>query len=444
MKFLNDPRQSWKKTREALTLGSLLFLFTQAFATPVALTYEQAVEEGLKANLDLIAAKYNVPMAEADELTAGLWANPSLTLDTASQPFKKNWDQTTVGGPSQYDAILAIPLDLTGKHSTAKKSAHEATRIAQATLQDTVRLKVLQIRLAYVDILGAKQKLNLAQEKQQDLDRLLATIKNRIGNRNLLPLIQRRAQLAHDQATLEVKADRVTLKAATTTLAQLMGRPPTGDSVMATTELRDFTMVGLPEVDSLIQRALESRPDLLALKVGITKADRDIDAARSQVWDDFTWTLGYTKLNTLSANPDDPNSSETPGASSWQMGVQIPLPLLNRNQGSIQKSLLSRSQSEKALDALVLSIRQEIDELYDDLKLNQELIHDYETSQLGEARKIHDAEQTQFGTGNSALLDYFDAMGAYYSTLSSYYDALAEYRRAVARLQSSVGKDALL
>lgn len=415
-----------------------------ASAAPLALTYDQAVEEGLKSNLDLIAAKYNIPMAEADELTAGLWSNPSLQLDTSGQPFKKNWDQTTAGGPSQYDAILSIPLDLSGKHSAAKKSAHEATQISEASFQDTVRLKVLQIRLAYVDILGAKQKLNLAAEKEQDLKRLMETIKNRIGNRGLLPLIQKRAELAREQAALNLKSQRIALKAAITTLAQLINQPPIGESVEATTELRDFKVQDLPSVDVLIDRALQTRPDLRALKIAMTKADRDIDSNRAQVFDDFTWTLGYTKLNTLSANPNDPATAEIPGSSSWQMGVQIPIPLLNRNEGNIQKALLTKSQSEKQYESLLLTIRQEIDQHYDDNKLNRELIEAYENNQLASARKIHDAEQTQFGTGNSALLDYFDAMGAYYDTLTSYYEALAEYRRSVARLQSSVGKDVFL
>lgn len=56
---------------------------------------------------------------------------------------------------------------------------------------------------------------------------------------------------------------------------------------------------------------------------------------------------------------------------------------------------------------------------------------------------MRDSQQTLFGTGGSALLDYFDAVNAYQSTLSSYYDVVAEYRRGLARMNAAVGKDLL-
>ena len=66
-------------------------------AYPRALTLEQATQLAIRSNLDLIAAKYNISSAEADELTAGLWNNPSILVDTIFQPFASNWNQTTTG-----------------------------------------------------------------------------------------------------------------------------------------------------------------------------------------------------------------------------------------------------------------------------------------------------------------------------------------------------------
>src|SRR5208337_2821319 len=115
----------------------------------------------------------------------------------------------------------------------------------------------------------------------------------------------------------------------------------------------------------------------------------------------------------------------------------------NRNQGNIQKAMVSRNQAEKQIEALTLSIRQEIAADCDQLKLNESLIRDYEESQLENARMVRDSQQTLFGTGGSALLDYFDAVNAYQTTLSAYYDVVAEYRRGLARLNAAVGKDVL-
>jgi len=128
--------------------------------TPVKLSYDQAVQEGLQNNLSLVAAKYNIPMAEADELTAGLWNNPSLLTDTIFEPFGHNWDQTTAGGPRQFDFGLSYPLDVSGAIPAAHKSAHEETNITKLTFQDTMRQTLLSIRLAYINVMVSASRIS--------------------------------------------------------------------------------------------------------------------------------------------------------------------------------------------------------------------------------------------------------------------------------------------
>lgn len=408
---------------------------------PRALTLEQASQLAVRANLDLIAAKYNISSAEADELTAGLWNNPSLLVDTVFQPFASNWNQTSTGGPRQYDAIVSYPFDFSGKISSASKSAHAAKLIAEAAFQDTVRQKVLQVRLAYIDLLVAGYQLSLSRERQESMSRLVTMIRNKIGSRGRLPLLQRRAQLALDQAVLDVRQRESALRVAKTALAILLNRPPMEDSVEAASKLRDFKLVKIPPREELEKEALASRPDLAALRLGLDKADRDADLARAQVWDNFTVTAGLSHQGSSAANPNDPASAQQAGAYSWDAGITIPLPFFNRNQGNIQKAGIERKQTDKQMQSLLLSIQQEIAADYDQLRLNDGLIRDYEESQLANARKVRDSQQTLFGTGGSALLDYFDAVNAYQGTVSAYYDVVAEYRRGIARLSAATGKD---
>ena len=411
---------------------------------PRAITIEQATELAIRVNRDLMAAKYNISSAEADELTAGLWDNPSMLVDTIFQPFAPDWNQTSTGGPRQYDVIFSYPLDLSGKHSTAKKSAHSAKQIAEANFQDTIRLKVLQIRLAYMDLLVAGYQLSLSQERQESMSRLVTMIENRVGSKGRLPLLQRRAQLALDQAKLDTRQRDTVLKTTKTALAILLNRPPIATAVDAASKLRDFRLASLPTQEAIEAQALSLRPDLEALHLTLIKADFDGDLAHAQIWDNFGLTVGLSHQGTNSPNPNDPASTPQPGSYSWDAGLTIPLPLFNRNQGNIKKAAIERVQADKQIQSLVLSIRQEISSDYEQLKLNNGLIRDYEESQLANARKVRDAQQTLFGTGGSALLDYFDAVNAYQSTLSAYYDVVAEYRRGMARLTAAVGKDGVL
>lgn len=407
-----------------------------------SLTLEQAVVEGTKSNLDLLAAKYGIPLAEADEMTAGLWNNPAVLFDTVFQPLDRaNWNQTNAGGPKQYDVIFSYPLDLSGKRSTAEKSAHKAVDIAKAAFEDALRLKIQDIRLAYIEVMAQEHQLSLAKEKEGTLKNLVTMTENRVGRGSRLPLLLMRAQLAWDQAKLDTKQREISRRAAVVQLLTLLGRDTDATGLTTQTKLSNFKLVALPEKTDLEKYAMDSRPDLALLRMTAAKADLDQDVARAQVWDNFNITAGFSHQGPNSANPNDPNSAAQGGAYSWNAGVTIPLPVFNRSQGGIKKALLTKGQTEKQIDSKILSIRQEIDGLTDQLKLGRNLIEDYESKQLKRAKEVRDAQQKQFGTGNSALLDYLDAVSAYQGTVSAYYDTVADYQRNLARMSASVGKE---
>lgn len=405
-------------------------------------TLNEVVDIGVHSNLDLLAAKYNIPEAEADELTAGLFNNPSLLMDTVFQPFSKNWNQTNAGGPRQYDLILSYPFDLSGKRSAAEKSAHEATRATEASFQDAVRQKIRDIRLAYFDLLVAEQQLTLAHEKEDRLTHLVDVLEKRIGQKQILPLLKLRAQVARDQAKLDAEQREISLRAAKTNIAILLGYAE-GTTIIPETKLRDFTLGDIPLKDSLMNFALEQRPDLKALKLTLNKSSFDKELAHAQVWDNFTVTAGMSSQGPAGANPSDANSNSLPRAYSWNMGLTVPLPSFNRNQGNIAKASLLEEQLNKQIASLHLSITQEVSTLYDQILAGKHLLEAYEEKQLKQAREVRDAQSRLFGTGSSAVLDYFDSINAYIAVYSSYYHAVGDYRRNTARLNAALGKDEL-
>jgi len=422
----------------------LLKTFAQADSDPRAtasFTFDEAVNEGVHNNLDLIAAQYNIPLAEADELTAGTVSNPSILFDTVFQPFGANWNQTNAGGPKQYDAIISYPFDLSGKIGAAKKSARVALTIAQAQFQDAIRLKVLDIRLAYIDVITQERQLALVKEKEDSLTRLVHIIENRIGKRSMLPLLQVRAQLARDQARLDTKQRESNLRAARVQLLNQLGRSASQGWIQTTTELRKFDLTQSVGRDELIRIAQTTRPDLEALRMNVLKSEFDEKLAHAQVWDNFNGTFGISRQGPIDPNPNDPNSNALNTAYSFNAGITIPLPIFNRQQGNINKAVLAGEQANKQIASKTHAIEQEIEGLIDQITLLNTIIGEYESKQLAAARQVRDSQQKLFGTGSNSLLDYFDSISAYQGTLSAYYDSVADYRRNLAKLNASVGRD---
>ena len=409
-------------------------------AAAPGLTYQQAVEEGMQHNLDLLAARYGVPLAEADELTAGLWNNPTVLLDTIFEPFGRNWNQTSAGGPRQFDVIFGYPFDLSGKIGAARRGAHKATDVAKAAFADAMRQKLRDIRLSYIDVLTFRYQVNLAHEKQESLQQLLSVIENRIGGGNRMPLLRLRAQLARDQASLDLRQKVVAMRASQTALAVILGRTQE-TPIEPNTALRDFAMPEPPPLDALIALAVENRPDLLALRLTLEKSKLDRDTAVAQKWDNFDVTAGLSTQGPISGSPA--GAASIPRGNSWDAGVTIPLPFFNRNQGNIRKAALAGAQIQKQIASLELATRQEIAGIYDQLNLDRGLISEYESRQLGNARRVRDEQQKLVGMGSNALLDYFDAVAAYAAAVSAYYDVVGGYRRDVARLNAACAQEVL-
>jgi cobalt-zinc-cadmium efflux system outer membrane protein len=372
-----------------------------------------------------------------------LWENPALLADTVFEPFAPNWNQTNAGGPRQFDVGLSMPLDLSDKRGASVASAKSATRLAELGLLDAVRQKVLQVRQGYIDVVTKQSQVSLAVEKMEGYEKLVHIIENRIGQKPVRPLLLVRAELARDQARLDLRQRQADLNSSKAMLAILLGRPPAGNAIEAVTQLRDFSMEGVPDRESVEAQALESRPDLRVLRETVAKADLDRTLALNQVWDDFNVTMSLSSQGPVDANPNVSGSTALPAGYSWDGAVSIPLPLFNRNQGNIHKQELAKAQAQKEVESLELSIRQEIGDELERLKIDHDLIVDYESSQIKNAREVRDSQQTLFGTGYIALLDYFDAMEAYDGVLSSYYDTLGDYRKTVAELNASVGKEVM-
>ena len=97
------------------------------YGLPGGLTLDAAIEQLVSQNLDLLAAKLEVPMADADVLTANLRANPIFYADTQLIPYG-HFSFLRPGGPPQSDININYPLDLSFKRLARTRSAREAKK----------------------------------------------------------------------------------------------------------------------------------------------------------------------------------------------------------------------------------------------------------------------------------------------------------------------------
>jgi outer membrane protein, heavy metal efflux system len=296
------------------------------FGKPDGITLDMAIEILLHNSLELEQSRGEISQADADLITAGLRTNPIAYVDTQGVPYGK-YTSNTSGGPNQFDFNIVQPLDLSHKRQARMKSAWLTKRAVETKYQDVVRLAIDNLYTSFVDALLAQRNVEFELKKDPSL------LKEQGANTSIFSVIDR------DDAN-EVYEE------AMRTLSLQLNLPLKGLKQRGLYGRLHFTrrdQPPLPPEDELVQIALANRPDLVTQRVIVFRSDADIVVARANRFDDVL--LMYQPYTFYTGIPN-----VTPqNIVAWAVGVTVPLPIYNRQQGNIEKARTIASQAQTQL-----------------------------------------------------------------------------------------------
>lgn len=401
-------------------LSFFFYTFAQA---QVTLTEQTAVEMFLKNNLNLMASKAEIDFATAQELTAGLFRNPSLFMDSQLNPFGQNWNQKNAGGPTQRDLILTVPIDVNGKRRQAVKVAKLATKVAEAFFQETVRSKVFELLNNLYSLQRLHKELELLTEKRDLLEKSVQTLQKRVGSSQ--PLIQNRAKLALEEVRfiiLDKKAELHTVE--NDIRSELM----LSAAERLKVQVKFLTEVKITETaQELLEKARRQRPDFVGLSLLKEQLAGDVELQKRRVFDDVQLQGGLTRQSAVGARPGDPNSNSLPGAWSWIVGLTVPIPVFDRNQGNIMASKVRQNQVSFKEMQLVVATLNNLDSSLERIFIIGSKLKSFRHLHLDSAQAVRDSALRQFGTGSTTLIEYLDAVNAYQTAIGNYINTQYSY-----------------
>lgn len=129
------------------------------------------------------------------------------------------------------------------------------------------------------------------------------------------------------------------------------------------------------------------------------------------------------------------------GHSQTVLGVSVPIPLFNRNQGSLQASLARAEKARSELNAEQLRLHQSLVTVYQRAQLSREQVRSMREDILPKAQRVFDAAVTGFEAGKFSFLDVLDAQRTLLQIRTQYIQALYDRYRAVADLGRYVNVD---
>ena len=407
------------KTMLRAGLISILALLTSPLfaATAQMLTVDQALETAFANNPDLAAAQWETGIAQGERQQAGLIPNPEVSWE--AEDTRRNSRTTTV--------MINQPIELGGKRGARIEVASRAQDAAGIELErkrNVLRADVIQ---AFYSSSTAQQRLLLSRQSLELAERGLRVAQGRIKSGKSSPVEGTRAEVQLSEVRLELRRAERDEASAYQRLAQVMGAP-----------LPAFVSVGdpgrsMPTVpdSSLLLNRIGETAELRLAKLQIDQREASLGLEKAQRIPDLTVSIG---------SQYDERERERVNV----VGLSMPIPLFNRNQGNVLAAARRTDQARDLRNASELRLRTEIQTTLDQWMTANTEVASFNQTILPAAQSAVDTATRGFEMGKFNFLDVLDAQRTLISARTQYIQAIAEATDAWVRIERIFGDVALL
>lgn len=433
-------------------------LVSSASAAPAwptnALSLGDSLSLALSGNANIQKGRQDLEEAHGISIQQRSVSLPRISAGGAYQQIDENRIERVAFAPGvpavafqnnqSWNANITVtqPILAGGRLASARRSSGLTREAAVANYRSLVANTILEVRIAYFDVLLAMEQIRVQEASIQLLERELVDTRRRFeaGTVPKFNVLRAEVELANSRPPL-IRA-RNQLRTGRNNLATLLGfdvpkeageEIPLALADRLEQEKLDVTLSGA------IGRALQKRPELEAARISGKLRHEEVIQSRADYFPTLGGTAGYGWQN---RNFVRDLSQDLNG---WTVGAQVTWSLFDfgATKGRVQAA---RSREEKA--------RIEISDVQRRIELEVRTAH----SGLIEAREvlasqtrvIEQAEEAlrlanaRAEAGNGTQLDVLSAQTALTQTRTVYSQALRDWSVARARLEKAMGEGVTL
>ncbi len=378
------------------------------------LTLNRALQLAQDANPALAAARREVEAAAAQVLQGSLRPNPEFTYQTE--------DASRLSRSSSLE--IGLPIETAGKRDARVRSAELGQQLAQTDLEGRLLRLRASVVSAFFDVLAAQELSALAADSVRLAQRASDIAARRVAAGKVSPVEETRARVAEAGVRVTQTQADSELRNARRRLSSLWGNPSPNFSG-AQGEVEQLNE--LPPAEA-IERRLAASPLVLRARHELERRQSLVRLEQSRAVPDFMISLGVRR------------SLETPG-NLTMLGVTVPLPVANRNQGNILEALRREDKAREELFATQVALNSDVQQALERVRARRDEAELLRRDVLPGARSAYDAATIGFENGKFSFLEVLDAQRTLFAAKSQYLNALANFHRAQAELESLLGQD---
>lgn len=424
-----EPKQIMPEVN--LTIGRYLDLINGT-------TADEAVKIALENNGEIQALRDELESTKAQITQAELKPNPRLQIMGTQEGI--------IGNRYSGGASVMLPLELGGRRNARIDVAEAQFKVREAVLKNSERQLAAEVRLKFGESLALIEKLKFLEELIANVEQGYKLISAKVTEGSNAPLEQNMSvvELNRIRSMREMAVANVEIKLLE--LRNLMGLEP--NEILRLDGDFENMLSGIPPESIAVEQAIAQRPDLESLRLTLGLGNARLEQARSEGRLDAGVSLGFQRMTRIQPMITNRNPVElTPeriGENFITFGVDLMLPVRNKNQGNIESASLEINAAQKRIEFGELTIRREVAVAYARLAGAARALAIYRVGVRNQAKQNLQVVWQTYELGDKDLLDYIGEERRYLELENALIDAELEVYQAKIEIYRALNSPELI
>lgn len=400
---------------------------TRAEGQSVKLTLQEAGQRFAACNLELIAERYNIDIAEAGVIQARLFENPVISLEQ-NVYNRLNGKYFDVGKEGEAVVEIEQLIYIAGQRNKRVRVEKLNKEMAVYQFEEVLRTLRSELNSKFIEIYYTRKSLSVYDKEIDYLERLLEAMKeqNEKGNISLLEKSRIQALLLSLQQERNEALNRLIALQGDMRLLLGLEADEAFEPVFDASVLKQMD-TGAVSFAELAER-LAGRPDMKMARTNIQVSRANVSLQKSLAFPEVSLKGSYDRAGNFCDNY-------------FAVGLSISVPVFNRNQGNIKSARLTVLQNTNREE---LARRQAETELFTSYARLEKAVKLYRSSNFELERDfgtIIEGVNSNYQKRNISLLEFIDYYQAYKETCLQLYQTEKDVFLAMEEVNTVTGSD---
>ena len=409
----------------------ILFFFVVSLSRAQSYSLSQLEASFLKENYLLLAAKFEVSKAEAEVVQEKVWENPSLAISEVNLWTNAGSEVLSplfgrYGKTQQVSVELEQVIETAGKRKKRVAFKRLEHRFAVYEFEELVRELKKELRQHFHHLASLKNR----QAQLVGMVKLFEQLEKQYRRQTLQGNVSKADYNRIHNELLRMQKDLVDIEAdAESSLSTLQ----------ILTGINDLEIEKLLVEESFVSRKLLLPKDVISLiadqNIGMKKqstaiamANQQLELEKAQRTPDLTLQLGYDRGGNIMQD-------------FIGLGVQIDLPVFNRNKGNIQRAKHQIDQEQLTYAALQWELEQTVQRYKSQLLKYENVLNQWSSEMEGEQDTMVESYRKHLENRQVTLLEFIDYVQSHREARQSFLELWQNYNNTIEELQYLIGKD---